>query len=484
MKRAIKLLLLSAIILIVASCTGLSEPDYAKARLESYDDFKNYYDQKINKVDPEKLYTLNECLVLAVNNNLDLYSRKLEEAVSDEKAMSHLLSALPTLKPSFNYSERDKENGATSEGIEDGLESLRASKSSEKSLGTFRLELALSSLDFGLALINRHFENDKKRKVTVNRTKAERELKFQVVQAYYAVAAGQYVLLDAKNQLTESNEALTKLEKLYDEKEISKFELLKFKKKLLETNKQIKEYERSHQNHCLSLTALLGLYPDNEILVDLTSFKSNSITGRFNTKRDLPEYEELEKTALFLREELLELDIDNNISVLKEKAEYLKLFPNVRLFAAYNESSNPFLYNKSWSEAGLNAIVDLFQIPSRLKNISAEEKEREVIRYKQLATMINITAQLKIAFANCEEVKERLCFKELIHEVTIEQKQLIQVALNHGAKNQLDLLESEIDLLISQIQRTAAFANYNVALHRMLFISASPSMDLTVQTKE
>ena len=460
------------------SCTGIEDPDYVQKRVDSYEGFREFQDNRLSSVDEEKVYTLNDCLKLAVDNNLELYALKLEQAVSDDRAMAHLLTALPTLKTSYDFSVRNNEPGATSEGIEDGQESLRASKSSEKTVGNFKLEMALSSLDFGLAYINKHFENNQKRKAYVNRAKAERELKFQVVQAYFSVAAAQHVLKETKAELLKNEKALKSVEKLFDKQHISQFELLRFKRKFLETRKQLREYERSHENFCLSLSSLLGLYPNKQIIVDTTSFSKVDKSGHFTMEYVPPKYDELEKAALHLREELIEMDIESHISMLKEKSELLKMFPNVRLFAAYNQNSNKYLFNQNWTEVGFNAVVDLLRIPSRLKNMSAEEKQRTVIKYKQYSTMLNIIAQLKIAYANVEEVKERLSFKEEVYKISAKENDLTKQAVKKGNRNELDVLEKDIDLVIANIQRTAAFANYNVALHRLLNISASPQRDL------
>ena len=468
MKKNIALIL---ILLFSASCIGIKTPDYQLKRIESYKEFTDYKEKNMFKVLPEKAYSLDECLNLALDNNLDIFAMKLEQAVSDEKAMAHLLTALPSLQTSYNHSIRNNEAGATSKGIDDGLESLRASKSSDKEIGSFRLEMALSSLDFGLAYINKHFENNQKKKKELLRKKAERELKFQVVQAFYSVAAAQYVLEQANSEIIKNKETLAKVENLFEKQHISRFDLLRFKKKFLDTCRQLREYERSHENYCLSLTALLGLYPDRNIQLDLSCFVRNQNTDRFQLNYQPPAYEVLEKNALHLREELIEMDIESHISLLKEKSELLKIFPNVRLFAAYNKSSNSFLYNSNWSEAGFNVLGDFLKIPSHLKNMSAEEKQRTVIKYKQFSAMVNIIAQLRIASANIEEVKERLSLKEDIYKIVQEESELTREAVKKGSRNQLDAIEKDIDLVMAHIQRTAAFANYNVALHRLLSIS-------------
>lgn len=461
---------------LTQSC--VNDPDYVKSRIDSYKEFSEYRDSELKHVQTDKVYALNDCLDLAVSNNLELFALKLEQQVSDDKAMAHLLTALPSLSTSYNYTARDNSSGATSEGITDGQESLRASTSTDKAVGNFRLEMALSTLDFGLAFINKHYENDQKRKSYINRSKAERELKFQVVQAFYSVSSAQYVLDLAKDELVKNEAALKKVEELFNQEQISQFELLRFKRKFLETRKQLREYERSHQNYCLNLSSLLGLMPSKNIIVDTTMFTKATADGRFHLDYEPPMYDDLEKAALHLREELIEMDIDKHLSMLKEKSEILKMFPNVRVFSAYNNSTNSFLFNRSWTEVGFNAVIDFMRIPSRLKNMDAEERQREVLKFKQYSTMLNIIAQLKIAYANVEEVKERLSYKEDIYKLSERENKLTKQAVASGNKNQLDSLEKDIDLVISNIQRTAAFANYNVALHRLLNISASPQRDL------
>ena len=91
--------------------------------------FDEYQDERINKavahferaqytdIKPDHVFSYNECVKLAIKNNLDLKIFGLEEKVSNEMRTSEFLGMLPELTVSNNLTRRTNTPAASSEQI-------------------------------------------------------------------------------------------------------------------------------------------------------------------------------------------------------------------------------------------------------------------------------------------------------------------------------------------------------------------------------
>ena len=479
MKNATMICLATAAATLISSCS--SSVDYSKRNNQ----FSKEYNalQLKRKVNIEKVYTLDDCLDSAAKNNLEIYALKLEQSVNDAQVRASVLGTLPKMSLSYGFTNRDNTNGSTSEGVSDGLQSLRASTSQDKSIGTFRFDTAISVLDMGLAMINVEYEKDNKRLNYLKLRKATRDLRMSVIEKYFAVAAAQFVLKETAEQIKRNEAALSQIEKLRKDNHISLFTLLTFKRNFLETRKQLREYERSYKNLALNLTSLCGLDPSTEIRVYTALFEQDGF-GHYKFPFNTPHVTEIEAVALQMREEIIEADIKKHIAELKEDQEFLKLFPNAKLFVSYNKTSNSFQFNNNWWEAGINASIDLLSLPANIERLDSHKQEQVVAKYRAFATAASIIAQVRIADSNLNEVRDRLIFREDIYELSSQELKLTKEATEAGNKEKLEIIEKETNKVISHIQRTASFANYYVAYYRLLNSSGSSHIPIEELHKE
>ncbi len=78
---------------------------------------KHFEQAQYSDIDAEKALTLNECVALAVKNNLDLKVFGMEENVAKEMKTSEMLGMLPELNVSNNLTERDNTPASGSEQV-------------------------------------------------------------------------------------------------------------------------------------------------------------------------------------------------------------------------------------------------------------------------------------------------------------------------------------------------------------------------------
>ncbi|NQZ60416.1 MAG: TolC family protein, partial [Lentisphaeraceae bacterium] len=425
------------------------------------------------KVQLNVVYSLDDLVVTGLNNSWESMSLRLSEAAFDERSKAQLLKALPRLTATWTATNRSKKQGSSSEGFDDGLESLRSSTSLDNKVSTFKLEGAVSVLDMGLSLLNSEYEKDQTRLKYLERKTLERKLVMNIVESYYSVAAAQYVIGHTKDQLHKNKKALAEIEILQREQHISRFELVKFKRKFLETQKQLREYERSYRNLSLNLSSLVGFVPFDSIKVKTNCFEKDKF-DRFTFPYEVPTKIDIENTMLENREEFYAGLIEKHMQELLEDQDFLRLFPNASLFLSYNENSNSFLVNKNWLETGLTATFDLLQLPSKLKTLSSRKKEVLVQKYKNIASAFSILAQVRVNYSNLEEVADRLQYRENIYALSRQELDLTREAAQIGQNKKLSIIEKEIDFVINHIQRVSSLANYFVAYHRLLNSTGAP----------
>jgi outer membrane protein TolC len=422
------------------------------------------YHEIIEDIDTNQVYTLQECINVGMSHNYDLYSQSLLATIKDEEAIREYFKALPDLTLGANYTQRDNSPGATSIGVQDGMESLRASRARNKHSFDFTVGSAISTLDMGLSMVHGQTNEQEAIIERLRLMKAERDFHFEITQAYFAVAASQSFIDKIESKMTEYKTLLKKIEN--GEGGISRIDQLSYKQKFIDRQKDFSAAKRSYNNFCYNLTSLMGFNPSNEIQVD-TSFIDNS-KGSFKLPYPVASLPALEKITLNYREELKEGDIKIILEDLKKDAEFLLLFPNVNLFADFNKSTNNYLYNSNWFSAGIGALVNLTKIPEVMQSMDIADLHKKRLRYKNFATCIALISQTRIAYANLIENESRVIFNEERFDVDVERLDLIKKAVKIGSLNKLAELDAGLDHSYSWEDKAISISDYMIAYHRLM----------------
>jgi len=457
-------------ILIIVFLTGCERAiDFRQKRLENA---QIHISQIRNRTIPDDaMHTLHWCIETALAQNLDRKAAELQQAIMNERKTAAVMGMLPDLNLNYRTGSRDNEPGARSESITTGIQTLEPSKSSEMDETRYSMELMFGILDFGLSYYSSIQESDKALQETKQRRRTAQNLMLDVAKAYFRVASFQYEMSTIKDLLERSEEAEALIDDLRTSKRIGPLDALTKIKALKKLKQRLKEHRRSYENACIRLSSLMGFAPVNELSVD------TAILEKFNII-ELPEIEVLEQIALDERPELYQLDIESHITAVEARKSMLMMFPNVRLFANFTDSSNQFLYNQSWWDVALGSVYNLLKLPSEIYNYNALEIQLEEIATQTMALSIGIMAQVRMAHANIIEVKSRY---ELAAELfNIDQQRLEAVrprAQAGGSLSSLDLLKYELETAETFFERTQSLSNYYLAYYRLLNAVGLESLD-------
>lgn len=159
--------MLNAKILLGLSGAGLimlsgckSFDDYQEERIAYA--VKHFERAQYSDIKPGQVLTLDECVRMAVKNNLDLKVFGLEEQVAKEMRTNEMLGMLPELNISNNLTGRNNRPASSSKQIHgDGPGTYSYSQSQDKTVNYLNVDLALSVLDFGLAFFNTQQSQDR-----------------------------------------------------------------------------------------------------------------------------------------------------------------------------------------------------------------------------------------------------------------------------------------------------------------------------------
>lgn len=431
---------------------------------------------KINKrtIDEKKIYKLNECVRIALKHNLALKVYDLKEQIASEKVTARVLGMLPELNIDNQLKSRNKTPGASSYSIETGQESLVSSRSINNTINNVKIELAISVLDFGLAYLNSAQAEDRRLITSEQKRRAGQNLVFDVIKTYFKVAAAQAAIETTEKLLVKCRNLEKVFIELNKSKSITPFRLLDERKRFIRLEKRLMAYRRHYQDSCIELRSLMGYVPKEKIKVDTRWLKKMRMIA-------LPSIDVMEKIALTERPELYQLDFESNILVNEARKTILTMFPTVRIFVDFTNSNNSFLYTQSWSQVAVNAAYNLLRLPQRIAQYSATNAEVDEMSMRTLALSIGIMAQVRIAHANIQEVKQRY---ELDERIYVAYKKHL-LAASHSYKSGSSLSKLELDRLELEtaetyINRLVSMSNYYVAYYRLL--NTIGIKDLTPET--
>ncbi len=467
MFKYFRIMFIFAVMFVLAGCHGAREA--REKRIQTAIDHMSKI--KLKVLPKGQVFSLVDCIAIALQHNLDLKVYELKERIADEKVTAQMLGMLPDLSISNQFHSRDKTPGSSSYSIETGQESLVSSRSVDNTINNLKIELALSVLDFGLAYLNSAQAEDRSLITVEQKRRAEQNLKLDIVKTYFKVAAAQDAIDTTEKLLLKCQNLEKVFNQLAASKSVSQLRLLDERKRFIRLEKRLMAYRRSYQNACIELRALMGYLPINDIRVDTACLKTLNIST-------LPDINTMEKIALVERPELYQLDIQTSITVTEARKTIIQMFPQVKIFMDFVNSNNSFLYTQSWWEIGVHAAYNLLKLPQQIAKYRALNSEVDEIAMRTLALSIGVMAQVRIAHANILEVKERYELDDKAYQAYKKHlKVASQTFASGGALSKLELDRYELETAETFINRLISMSSCYVSYYRLLNTLGVNSLD-------
>ena len=406
--------------------------------------------------------SLQECIKMARENNLELKVAAIEENVAKEMRTAEMLGMLPELNGSYNFTNRNNTPASSSRKTADDGLTYGYSTSQDRTINYFNVDLALSVVDFGLAFFNTQQARDRVMIREQRTRRVAQNLTFDVVKTYFQVAAAQRAIKITTGLLEDCRNRYQLIEKLSKSRAITPFRAFDETKRFVEMEKRLTNYIRNYENNCVELRALLGLDPSGKILVD------DACLGVV-PKMEFPELVLMEQIALLERPELYEADIRKHINVVECRKELVKMIPSARMFVDYNHNDNSYLYHNTWYSIGINAAYNLLKLPKDIATYVARTSMVEAEAQRTYSIGIGIMAQVRISHCNLRSVNERFAIDNRVYETY--KKNLSWAVANRriaGDMSRLELDRMRLETAEKEIERIISLGNVYVANFQML----------------
>ena len=415
--------------------------------------------------------SLDQCIEIALQNNLEVRVYELEQEVAKEFRTAEALGMLPELTLTNNFTARSNTPASSSKKLVTSGESYGASVSEDRNVNYLNIDLMLSMLDFGIAYFNTQQAQDR---VFIRKQRTERavqNLSFDVVRAYFKVAAAQRAIKMTTTLLEQCRSRYQLIEQARQKKQITVPFAYQQATRFIDMEKRLTQFVRSYENACVELRALLGYYPNSNIFVD------ESVLDRVPDFK-LPEISTMEQIALIRRPELYEVDMQRHVNLVECYKTVAMMFPNVKLFVDWSNSNNSYLYNQSWWELGVRAAYNLLKLPQNIQRYRSYRKQVETEEMRSYAQAVAVMAQVRIAYGNLLSAKERY---DLNRKVYTTYDENLQAALKSQAvgraTQQLELDHMRLTTTETSIESLMSLGDYYVAYYRLLNVMGLRKLD-------
>ena len=459
----------AGLLLLVSAAGCKTEQNYKDERAENAN--LHFTQAKFREMPGEKL-TLNQCIEIALKNNLQARISELELQVQNEFQTAEALGMLPQLNINNNFTARSNTPASSSEKLVANGRTYGASYSEDRIINYLNIDLMFSMLDFGLAYFNTRQQADRAVMTKFRNERAAQNLIFDVVRAYFRVAAAQRAQQLTSSLIEQCRTRYDQIYKLSQGRKITPSRAFEESRRFMDMEKRLTAYERTYESACVELRTLMGYYPNSMIMVDESPLDH---TPEYNF---LPPMEYMEQIAILQRPELYEADIQKHINVLELRKTIVLMFPNVKIYADWSNSNNSFLYNKSWWELGLRAAYNLLRLPQNIARARAYDKQIDTEEFRAYAQAVAVMAEVRIAHGNMIAAKSRFDKDVKIYDAYSEQLQaMLKTRAASGSVAELALDHIRLDTTQAQIEKLASLGYYYVSYYRLLNIMGLRKMD-------
>ena len=406
-----------------------------------------------------KVYSLDECIRLAVKNNATLIAAKESYNVAKSDVWTGWGRLLPRMDSELGYGRTftgptsalyDPQTGQIYPGT-----SGRADKYYSASISV-RQGWSLGGYDFYSIREKKASKNSAKSSYQLTR----QELILWVKQAYFDVLKAKMLLEIRKEALKRANEQLRIAETRYELGAASYSDVLKAKVQHGDVELALITADNTLKLAKATLNSWMG--QDVDVLIDV---EENLVMPEFDYS-----YENAMKEAMRKNQNVKKAQLDLRSAEAQLGMARSGLFPNLNLSGSYrwvNEDLDEIEYiHKRDYRWNLSASISLnifenFQTKHNLSYAKANRKSAEENFHQ---TKRDVALELKQAFLGVQEAEEKIDLTKEKVKSAQEDLDLMQEKYNLGAANILELLDAEVSFKQAEADRVQALYDYNLAV--------------------
>ena len=343
--------------------------------------------------------SLYEAMARALKHNLDHRVTMMEADLAQADYDLSRWDQLPKVVANGQYYGRSNEAGASSLSLLSGNESLEPSTSTDRDVFTGDLTASWNILDFGLSKIRAEQLGNEALIYEERRRKAIIQIMEDVHRAYYRAISSERLAARLSALESEVGEAFQQSRQQFALRRTAPMPALSYQRELNDIQGQAQRLTRDMQLAKMELAALMGLAPDQEFNLQISS--ETPRPSRLSMS-----YEEMIDQALRNRPEVRENLYMQRIGEKEIKKATLEALPSLEGFAGLDVSSNDFLFNNDWASYGARASWNLLKVFSTSERKRKASAQYELERERGLATAMAVMTQVGVARTRYESLAQ------------------------------------------------------------------------------
>lgn len=403
--------------------------------------------------------TLEAAVARALKYNLDYHLKQMESALALGIADYSKYDMWPKLLANAGYNTRNNDSGGTSVGIDDGIESLRASTSQERSYGQAGAEFSWNVLDFGVSYYRAKQNADQFLIAEERRRKLVQNMMQDVRAAYWRALGAQRLTTDAKDILARADKALVKSREAEAQKIISPALALNYQRALLDATSLLNQRRQDLEFAKRELAALMSVPPgENFTLAEAAEAKlppaPTDVAG-------------LEEMALLQRPELREEDFKKRITAAETRKQMLSFLPNFNVTAGVQTNSNKYLANNDWTQASVGVTWNLLKLFSLSSLEKTQAEQVKVDEARRLALSMAIMTQLRVSVDRYNLALEDYKLADTAANVDKRLADYTKASVNAKLESELEAIRTQARSVLGAYQKANTYANAQIAFGRL-----------------
>ena len=401
--------------------------------------------------------TLEESIARALKYNLNQRARLIEQSLALNIWKAGNYDMLPKALASAGRSYRDTDLITRSKDSVTGLPSLaNPSISSDRTSNLYDIGFSWSVVDFTLGYYNARQNADRVLIASEHRRKAMHALTRDVTIAFWRMASAQRLLSEVRATIASAEAALASAAKANDAGLRSPVENLRFQRQLLENIRLLSNIEKDCSSARATLANLINAPLGQDFAVAEPATPPNIRI------LDLP-VERMEELALLQNADLREQYYNERIAVEEVRKTIAKLLPDLSFNYTLRHSTDSYLVNDTWQQAGLVLSQNLGNLASAPARKRLADGGVALARERRVAAQMALLAQVHIARLDLAASYNQLQLSERIW--TIDQGIRGHVASREAAQTEsmLGKVASDTASIVSMLRRYQALAEFQAS---------------------
>ena len=406
--------------------------------------------------------TFDEALARAVKYNLDVRTKRMEQALALGQTKVDSWTVLPQLAANAGYTDRSRPYATNSRDLVTGVVSSgNPTYSSDTNVVVGDLSLTWNILDFGLSYYEAKENADRVLIARERQRKTLQNLLQEVRYAYWRAAAAQVLEGRVRSAVASADRALAAARRVETDGEKNPADALRYEKALLDNLRQLEAIADSLATAHIELNALINQPPEARLVLAPSGISSLSLPKvGFSVAQ-------MEEVAMLNNPDLHEQAYNARIAAEETRKAYVRMLPGLSFSTGPSFDTNSLLADNQWYAAGARASWNLFNFlsaPARIENAKGQEQLAEA---RRLALRMAVLAQVQVGWRQYLGASNQ--FRRANQSFHVEQQlaRLTTARADNDAQSTLDRIAGQTSAIAADLRRFQTYSEAQSALGKL-----------------